>query len=443
MAESSTTIMNRPLAVVQTITGHGSERVDSTHIATNTTHLLVWVSSMDYSEYNGIGYFKDFTIPKSNLGSHTTTSLCPFFSALEFSRLKKSLGHGFAFSLDKTNRIHQGVAMMEILKFHHGREIALETLQNLFSQSDEACPLIQQGNSNNGYSAVIILDFDSTLECVDKLSKLSRVIQQWSSTSNRRLRLFPSIAELDWYHPKVNDILVLDEIANQAANSGRHDMAYRPKTCYTKGLCTLLGQNTTMKGSYSSETMHVVDLGRNRDPRLRCSQDNTSFPETSRRFYFHQETVSTFREIGEFRVLIATVPKLGGIRGREGNIELMVHTSYKGQEGRNPFFALSGSEAFWNSISPLNINQLRDFALFIFNNLRGRPDWKENYETLEIGVRLDIGVSPDGHIRSFFVNEITRFQQGCWFSPSSAAPYYGVPSAFARAIDEYFPVGGL
>ncbi|KAF2488768.1 hypothetical protein BU16DRAFT_545210 [Lophium mytilinum] len=43
---------------------------------------------------------------------------------------------------------------------------------------------------------------------------------------------------------------------------------------------------------------------------------------------FSKEAVATFASIGELRVLIATVPSLSGLRGREACVKSIVHTSF-------------------------------------------------------------------------------------------------------------------
>ncbi len=140
--------------------------------------------------------------------------------------------------------------------------------------------------------------------------------------------------------------------------------------------------------------------------------------------------ISGFDKIGEFRALIATIPNSKGLRNREPIIESIIHLRYKGGSARTPCFALTGCEAFWLEITPLNIFKLREFALFVYKSLRKRSDWKEHFETLEVGARLDICVCL-GPPPRFFINEITRFQQGCWYSTSAAPPYLGFASAFA------------
>ena len=60
------------------------------------------------------------------------------------------------------------------------------------------------------------------------------------------------------------------------------------------------------------------------------------------------------------------------------------------------------------------------------------------FESLEVGVRLDIGVSGKKG-RCFFVNEITRFYAADFFSQHTlGAPQQEVCMGFAEALDGYF-----
>jgi len=409
--------------------------------ATNATQVFVWTSGMDYTGINQSSYFEGFTIPKPNLGDHTISSQCPFFAQNNFSPLQKSLGHGFAFRLDDgAYRMHQSVAMLQIMKFTHLRSVECYPLQSLTS---ERRPSFRLSLSSSGWDVVFVLDYDNDLECADKLVNLAHLVRKWSN-AGRRCRLFPSITEIEWHNSKVNDILALDKIAEQAAEAGKDEYSYRPRTChsYKKGVCTLQKCNTVLKASHSSQSNHVLDLGSNRHRNLQCRLigdfPKTQPEDTGTRIFFHQEMISGFDKIGEFRALIATTPNPRGLRNREPIIESIIHLRYKGGSARTPCFALTGCEAFWLEIAPLNIFKLREFALFVYKSLRKRSDWKEHFETLEVGVRLDIGVCL-GPPPRFFVNEITRFQQGCWYSNSAALPYLGFASAFARALNDYFP----
>jgi len=396
---------------------------------------------MDYSGISHPSYFEGFTISKPNLGGHTISSQCPFFARNNFSPLQERLGHGFVFRLpDDVQRMHQGVAMMQILKFTHRRNVECHPLRSITSETP---PSFNLSLSSNAWDVVFVLDYDNDLECAAKLGNLARLVREWSN-SGRRCRLFPSFTEFEWDNFRVHDISALDEVAEQAAKAGKHEYSYRPRTChsYKKGLCTLQNQHTVLKASHSSQSKYVIDLGSNRHQNLQCRLsgdcEEIHSEDACPRLYFHQEMISGFDKIGEFRALIVTKPNSRGLRKREPIIESIIHLRYKGSSARTPCFAVTGSEAFWHEIAPLNIFKLREFALFVYKSLRKRRDWKEHFETLEVGARLDIGVCL-GRPPRFFVNEVTRFQQGSWHSISAAQPHLGFASAFATALNDYFP----
>ena len=90
---------------------------------------------------------------------------------------------------------------------------------------------------------------------------------------------------------------------------------------------------------------------------------------------------------------------------------------------------------------PLRSSDLTRFALYVYVHLRGRKDWKEKFESLEVGVRLDIGVGEDPrtNAKRFFVNEITRVYFASHFSRQTLrGSKQQVCIAFAEALHNYF-----
>ena len=422
--------------------GYTQETHPESPIVNNATYSFIWTSGLEYSNSTEEGYFEGFTIPQVHIGMHTIASICPAFKQSNFLALSKALGYGFAFMAGKVRTIHQGVLMMEIIKHSHQRRTIYQRLDLLLTQPDTILETTRATSSNDGYDAVIILDYNSNPECVERLRALASLSENWSR-SGRRIRIFPHKEELEWYHCKIKDIIALNELAYHAEETGKHGMAYRPLTCHGTEVCSLIGKETVIKASYSSETRHVRHLGVQRDPlllcRLREEDPQVEVDHADPHVYFHQETVHTLQTLGEFRVLITTVPNREALRGREAHIVFMLCTSFNGSLARTPFLPLSGSESFWGTIPPLDIDKLREYAVYIFNALRQRADWREHFESLEVGVRLDIGVSPEDNCHRLFVNEITRFQQGNWFSTVDAPPHHQYPAALARALDAYFP----
>jgi hypothetical protein len=81
--------------------------------------------------------------------------------------------------------------------------------------------------------------------------------------------------------------------------------------------------------------------------------------------------------------------------------------------------------------------RLTGYALTAFERLRRRRDWKKHCGSLEVGVRLDIGVSSEEEGSRFWVNEITREWHADWFSQCLEEPYLDVCRGYAKARVEY------
>ena len=84
-----------------------------------------------------------------------------------------------------------------------------------------------------------------------------------------------------------------------------------------------------------------------------------------------------------------------------------------------------------------DLEELKEFAMYVFNALRNRSDWSTKYESLEVGVRLDIGVSFVGGHRQYFVNEITRIYEDDIFAEWLAQPGTHICKAVSRAEDVF------
>jgi hypothetical protein len=81
---------------------------------------------------------------------------------------------------------------------------------------------------------------------------------------------------------------------------------------------------------------------------------------------------------------------------------------------------------------------LHDFALFVFGKLRARLDWNAHFESLEVGVRMDIGFLVKGSSYHFFVNEVTRIYSADFFANWLAEPGTGTCRAVAKALEDVF-----
>ena len=148
--------------------------------------------------------------------------------------------------------------------------------------------------------------------------------------------------------------------------------------------------------------------------------------------WFHQQYVPSFKESGEFRVFIATRRDKNGIRGHTyfGPNDALVTTTL-GQQSDLKLLQYSG-------VGVRKLGDLRTYAVSISNRIRERPDWKEKFESMEVGARIDISISPASHGHQFFVNEITREWYGDYFSSFLENPYTRICQSLAQARAEYF-----
>jgi hypothetical protein len=150
--------------------------------------------------------------------------------------------------------------------------------------------------------------------------------------------------------------------------------------------------------------------------------------------WFHQEFISTLPKC-EFRVFIATKPSKESLRSRIGYVIAVAKTTFIGLRQ-----ALAVRAIVAEDLEPLLAqSDLENFALFVFEGLRARADSMINFESLEVGVRLDIGVANSG---LFFVNEITRLYGAHFFSHNICAePRTQICKAFATSFNAYISGG--
>lgn len=226
-----------------------------------------------------------------------------------------------------------------------------------------------------------------------------------------------------------------------------------------------------MKRSHSCSGKHVELLdgdraaARHRDGK---SRGWSWFGQGYERFF------AEFGELGVFAVVETVSESCLGedddavVRGRKGRV---IHTNVTewvdGNDAPGDMYARVASAHDWRSpyVHPRDAGDLNEFALYIYSRLRARDDWRERFESLEVGVRLDIGISsPDVGFSStrsrenreklrlgngeeekrFFVNEITRFYAADYFSQQTlGAPQQEVCFRYAEGIDGYFSKYGM
>lgn len=255
------------------------------------------------------------------------------------------------------------------------------------------------------------------------------------------LRTFPSWDELTHALEKIGDIRALDDVADCAPKGWR----FRPITCDSNSGCSIRA-NSVLKRTYSCGGEHVIvhPTPSELENHLRCQSDprRSSKRQAVLKIgrWFHQEFVAALRSKGEFRVFIITREDANALRRRKGAIVEMVHTLELPDRELvvsvlHPSWSWSGEHQEHNS---QDIEELCNFATYIFDALRDRADWSTSFRSLEVGVRLDIGVSVDSGMRQHFVNEITRIYEADFFAEWLAQPGTHVCRALAKAIEEVF-----
>jgi hypothetical protein len=249
--------------------------------------------------------------------------------------------------------------------------------------------------------------------------------------------IFPSEEEHRWEDQKIGDIIALDEIARSQAALGNDKFAYRPRTCFGARPCRLADMNdnvsVVLKRSHSAASEHVKVTRASDRKQLGCYKKDVSelrersLPDTEH-IWFHQEYVEPLRSLGEFRVFIACDAASGKPR-----VVSVAHTRpAKGVYGVHALSAVSFED---RERSEALDAELKEFAMFIREQLLTRPDAQTHYESLRVGVRLDIGRSEDGR---WFVNEVTRmFGADQFASYHLAYPHIDVAEAFAEALRRY------
>ncbi|KXX76724.1 hypothetical protein MMYC01_209300 [Madurella mycetomatis] len=248
--------------------------------------------------------------------------------------------------------------------------------------------------------------------------------------------IFPSETERRWELGKIGDIRALDEIAKEQEALGNHRFAYRPRTCFGVGKCTLadLDDNdlVVLKRSHSAASEHVIiTKAGNRDRLLYYRQDARELdgrPPRDPGHWFHQEYVPNLQSFGKFRAFIACdgAPE-------KARVVSVAHT--KPKDNVVAVYAFS-SVAFDERKSYMTqMAEMKEFALFIHGKLLSQYNAQGRFQSLQVGVRLDIGRSEDGR---WFVGEVTRaFDADQFAGYHLPYPHTHIAVAFAEAFRQY------
>jgi len=363
----------------------------------------------------------------------------------EIDCLKKRLGKAFLSKSDESVVLHQGVATMLLLRSQSNCSVELYSWA-WFSKAVREGSLYTQLLDSNGQakSAVLFLHWTTQEPQNMSLDDVYKYIRSFAPIHGANVRPYPSESEHYHERSKLGDLRALDEIA------GHSDwkFAYRLITCYGQRCCQLAGHQTTVhKRTYSGCADHVKIQSNRRRDGLTCTLEH---PNTARKsskkavspsspqYWFHQEYISTLQTFGEFRVFIVTEScATGGRRGRRGKIIAAVRTKWIWEEKRLIAEAVEEDTFRREECRGLEIKDLYEYCLYFFERLRARDDALTHYESLETGVRLDVGISDEMGRKRFFVLELTRWYGAHFFSSTACAePKTQICKAFATAFHD-------
>ncbi|KAH7042197.1 hypothetical protein B0J12DRAFT_788067 [Macrophomina phaseolina] len=380
--------------------------------------------------------------------------------------------------------VHQGlVTMLAVKKFSSSFSVRLHEWDWLMCQlqKHQKDNLLSTCSNSDGQPQSTVIFIHATTQKPSEILQVYEDLRMLRLTSGARIRTYPNIREWRQDQEKIEDIQALDEIAK---SSGRPEYSYRPITCFG-GLCKLQNYDkTVLKRSHSEGKNHVKIIHEDYKEweaidRLTCTYQpqkakkrvrsklifTSDQPQKTKRSFkkhkkedqkdqeeraafgvrphwFHQEYVSGLY-YGEFRVFMRSeTNNEEGTRVRKSKVLAVAWTSWDDKGGLHVVKAdenhFSGSPN--SKCGALSKSDLEDFCLYVFERLRARNS--PCYESLEVGVRLDVGVADSQGQKRFFVNEITRWYNAHYFSYTILAkPYTEICKAFAKAFSNYVQDG--
>ncbi|CZS92459.1 uncharacterized protein RAG0_03014 [Rhynchosporium agropyri] len=338
----------------------------------------------------------------------------PWFKLNDFEVFRNKFGKGFieADSEESLVVIHQALVVMQFFRedcpcdvdFWTWADIAklVKGAKKHRSDIESLSRKLAYNHGNDPSNGLVFFHWNRPESVIP--AELHKVYDLFTSLERggASIRCIPNRTEAFQTLFKLRDIIALDEIAHL-------NNEYRPVTCYPNGRCRLIEQLTVHKRSQSCGGHHVLRTPKEDRKDLSCYLDTPEkliLSDTEEGIWFHQEFVDTYKSIGEFRVFITTFEDVDGLRGRKGKVEWIGHTRASAVDPENIISIAAELSDIFASCKPLTALQLRLFSERIFEQLRARQDWDTSFESLEVGVRLDVVVSPT--LQSFFVGEITR-----------------------------------
>jgi len=130
-------------------------------------------------------------------------------------------------------------------------------------------------------------------------------------------------------------------------------------------------------------------------------------------------------------------------RGRRGEVIKVAISTPKGINRGDDIYIREAREQDFLQMGQITLKGVEDYALSVYDALRSQEDSLKRYESLEIGIRLDIGISPKSSwacSAQLFINEITRWYDASFFSTRLCnSPYDQICQRYTEAINSYFP----
>ncbi|RKK58979.1 hypothetical protein BFJ69_g17341 [Fusarium oxysporum] len=259
----------------------------------------------------------------------------------------------------------------------------------------------------------------------DKITEDFYMQMQEATAFHRNLSLYPSRDENYAEGHKLLDIAALDGIARRLGTPPK--FSFRPRTCYGHGKCTMADWSGTMvvKRTFSSGAKDVYidscekpSMWKN----LACTGRNPELKRAKpqrRVTYFHQEYIKSLDDFGEIRVMMC------GDDIIEVSRTQWITTTTRDKPRRKLHaraFNLD-DDLSWFSSDPEErkgkYSELEAFCVFWHRALIEFFEVTRNFESARVGLRLDIGISPNG---DFCINEFPRWFGANWFSEQIRGP---------------------
>ncbi|KAF4999338.1 hypothetical protein FDECE_11534 [Fusarium decemcellulare] len=434
---------------------------ESASCGTPTTHVIwcgiptcVDIGAQDQGHFLKLGV--DSETAKSNPPPHALSC----FSETVLERLEVTLGTAFvSISPQKERIIHQDLATILFAEQtglisveHHPWDWMLENmstgrLKDHIRQISASKIVIYVAYIGGEWTKVKLAQFYEGIGLFEDLF--------------RNLRVYPRREEWRSVTRKLAEVSELDAIAE----TSKAAWSFRPKLCHGFGVCDLQSQPDELsvrKRTVSDGANHVFFIkGSERDCLACYLNDNDEVSSNNRENvpvqaairskkglnstkrgrpkrepeggdadepgarYFHMEYIPSLREFGEFRVFIC-----------DGSVVATAHTSFTPDRSmlaraavKDDFSRISG----YTTPAEEKKQELHAFALHQVTRLRQLDSLA--FDSLSIGVRLDIGVSEQSPQGRFFCLEVTRFWNAVYFPLRILPdPYIDISHEFGQAL---------